>query len=49
LKYEITVSSDKLFRYRLHHILKDKAGKKRRDSMLASSLSNHHDQELTQL
>lgn len=49
LKEEITANNDRLCRYRLHHILKNKADKKRKESMLASSLSVQHDETLTDL
>lgn len=49
LKQEINTTNDRLYRYRLHHILKNKANKKRKESMLASSLSAHHNEELSDL
>lgn len=47
LKEEITVNSDRLCRYRLHHILKSKADRQRRESMLASSLSLPPNEQLS--
>jgi hypothetical protein len=49
LRAEVTAISDRLCRYRLHQILKNKAEKRRRQSMLSSSLSLCQDEELTDL
>ena len=47
LDKEISINNEKLFRYRLHHILKSKAAKRRRQSMLMSP--SCEDQQLSDL
>lgn len=49
LKEEITANSDRLCRYRLHQILKNKAERQRRESMLASSMSLAPNEQLSEL
>lgn len=49
LKEEINANSDRLCRHRLHHILRNKADRQRKESMLASSLSAHPNQHLNDL
>jgi hypothetical protein len=49
LKEEISANSDRLCRHRLHLILKNKAERQRRESMLASSLSVSPNEQLSSL
>ena len=49
LKAEITANNDRLCRHRLHQILKNKADRQRRESMLASSLSVQQNGQLSEL
>jgi hypothetical protein len=49
LKAEISANNDRLCRYRLHHILKNKADRQRRESMIASSLSVQQNEQLSDL
>jgi hypothetical protein len=46
LEQEISSNHDKLYRYRLHHILKSKAAKRRKQSMLMST-NFPEDQEIS--
>jgi hypothetical protein len=48
LKEEVQLMNTELFRYRLHHILKKKMAKKRRESNLNSSLPQSNE-DLSQL